>query len=102
MRKIEQEMLAAVKGKRDFIMENTAVCFVSASESGNLYGDRSEIHLHGNHIADYWHKDGLLEVDRRTLATWPTKTTCSRLRALGAKANIVKGVPHLGGKPVLL
>lgn len=85
MRKIEKQMLQAVYSKADkWINSNTSVFYISASESGNPFGARSEIYLHGNHIADYWHESGQLEVNTRTLAHYPTVTTKSRLRALGA------------------
>lgn len=83
-RKIEKELIAAIAARKDWRKDNTAVFFIPASESGNLYGDRSEVFLHSNHIADVWHKDGSVDVDLRTLARWPSVTTKSRLRALGA------------------
>lgn len=97
MRKIEQQMLNAVKAKADkWINNNTAVFFISARESGNPFGDRSEIYLHGNLIAEYWHDLPVpLEVDTGTLARWSTPTTKSRLRALGADVYTRKGVTYL-------
>lgn len=92
MRKIEQEMIQAIHNKRDkWINNNTSVFYISAIESGNPNGARSEVFLHGNHIADYWHESGALEVNERTLAQWPTPTTKSRLRALGAHVTTKKG-----------
>lgn len=56
MRKIEQKMIEAIEHKADnFVSGNTSVFFISASESGNPFGSRSEIMLHGNHIATFWH-----------------------------------------------
>lgn len=100
MRKIEKMMLNAVLAKKDFTNSNTAVFFVSASESGNPNGSRSEVFLHGNHIADYWHESGSLEVNERTLAQWATVTTKSRLRALGANVTTRKGQTFLNGSLV--
>ena len=100
MRKIEQLMNSAVKSKANWNNANTAVYYVSASESGNPHGGRSEIFLHNNHIADYWHDSGELDVDLRTLQRWPSMTTRSRLRALGANLVSIKGTLHLNGKSI--
>lgn len=107
MRKIESDMLTAIHAKKTFVKDNTSVHFVSAQESGNPYGSRSEIYLHGNHIANYWHGDvakGVelkgadpLEVNIRTLKSWPTNTTKSRLRALGVNLTQKKGVLYIDG-----
>jgi len=105
MRKIELGMLAAIFSKADkWVDTNTGVYL---EEAGNPYGSRSEIYLYGNHIADYWHGDGVLpldspnlDVDMYTLARWPSMTTKSRLRALGADVSTIKGVTYLNGKPV--
>ena len=97
MRKIEQQMLSAVHAKVDkWTNNNTAVFYISASESGNPFGSRSEIYLHGNLIAEYWHDEKApLAVNRQTLARWSTPTTKSRLRALGANVATRKGVTYL-------
>ena len=101
MRKIEQQMIAAVQNKREFRLDNTSVFFISAQESGNPFGARSEIYLHGNLIAEYWHDEKApLAVNRRTLASWPTPTTKSRLRALGANVATRKGVTYLNDQPI--
>ena len=84
MRKIEQQMLDAIAQKRNWRSGNTQVTTVNLSCGGT----RSEIYLHGNHIANVWASADnpipLLAVNRDTLASWPTPTTKSRLRALGA------------------
>jgi hypothetical protein len=96
MRKIEKQMLNAISSKADkWMNNNTSVFYVSARESGNPFGARSEVYLHGNHIADYWHESGSLEVDCRTLSQWATVTTKSRLRALGANVATRKGITYL-------
>lgn len=95
MRKIEKQMLDAVHSKRDtWISGNTGVYFETA---GNPYGPRSEIYLHGHHIADYWHNSGELDVDTHTLAQWPSNTTKSRLRALGANVTTKARKTYLDG-----
>ncbi len=42
------------------------------------------VYLWGNHIADVNSRTGFVMVNTNTLAEWPTVTTKSRLRALGA------------------
>ena len=95
MRKIEKEMLLAIKERRDWVKANTGVFMECA---GNPYGPRAEVYLHGQHIADYWYNSGKLDVDERTLSDYPTMTTKSRLRALGADVYTHKGVTYLGKK----
>lgn len=93
MRKIEQQMLNAIESKRNWSLDNTLVHIENGG--GNPFGLRAEIYLHGNHIADYWYDDKQLDVDTRTLIDWNTRTTKSRLRALGAKVATRKGVIYL-------
>jgi hypothetical protein len=101
MRKIEKQMIEAVKNKREFRLDNTTVFFISASESGNPHGSRSEISLYDNLIAEYWHDAPTpLEVNAQTLARWSTPTTKSRLRALGANVATRKGVTYLNDQPI--
>lgn len=98
MRKIEKQMLEAISTRREsWQSDNTGVFYETA---GNPYGPRSEIYLHGNHIADFWHNSGELDVDVRTLARWPSNTTKSRLRALGANITTKARVTYLDGKPL--
>lgn len=101
MRKIEKQMLQAIHDKMDkWTNDNTSVFYVSAAESGNPHGARSEIYLHGHHIADYWHESGTLSVDSLTLARWPSNTTKSRLRALGANVTTKAWRTYLDGVAV--
>lgn len=93
MRKIEQQMLNAIESKRNWSLDNTLVHIENGG--GNPFGLRAEVYLHGNHIADYWYDDKKLDVDTRTLIDWNTRTTKSRLRALGAKVATRKGVIYL-------
>lgn len=93
MRKIEQQMLNAIESKRNWSLDNTLVHIENGG--GNPFGLRAEIYLHGNHIADYWYDDKKLDVDTRTLIDWNTRTTKSRLRALGASVKTRKGVIYL-------
>jgi len=68
MRKIDRDMIAAIRAGKNRTLGNTYV---------NPIVGGVEVHLHGNHIAtitDY----GM----RFTLAGWPTPTTRSRITAL--------------------
>jgi len=100
MRKIEQEMMDAIAWHKDWASGNTAVWYISANESGNPHGARSSIYLHNNHIADYWHNTQEIEVNTRTLRDWPTSTTKSRLRALGADIKTKNGKVYWNGMEV--
>lgn len=93
MRKIESKMLAAVKAKQAFTLDNTTVVYNEKLNSSSVY-------LHGNHIAEYQHLGGRLIVNKGTLARWPTPTTKSRLNALGASVYTKKGVTYLEGVAV--
>lgn len=87
MRKIEEKMMEALRTRTPMNMGNTRV-----DSEGRVY-------LHGNHIANYA-EDGMVEVNEYTLAKWPTPTTKSRLRAMGANATTRQGVTYLDGRPV--
>ena len=104
MRKIEQDMNAAVSGQRNWRGGNTAVNLFKAL-NGDVCG---EVTLHGHRIASIYYTGSSGErlterrivVDQETLSDWPTVTTCSRLRALGANVNIKQGQPYLNGQLV--
>lgn len=87
MRKIEKEMLEAIHSRKDWHNDNTVVFFFGAGETGNPHGSRSEVYLHGNHIASFWHDSGDVEYNSHFFREWPTRTTVSRLRALGIPAS---------------
>jgi hypothetical protein len=89
MRLIEKEMLSAILGGRDWSKDNTAVEF--AESTGG-----SDVFLHGHHIATV-QRDGLALVITQTLRNWPTRTTMSRLRALGVDVCTRKGEVMLNG-----
>lgn len=73
MRKIEEQMVDAVNNQRDWRSGNTRVEQIN----GNV-----RVYLHENHIASF-PKNGRAVVNTDTLRRWPTRTTKSRLRALG-------------------
>lgn len=93
MRKIEQQMVDAVKAKATFSSTNTDVVYIGSD-------DTSKVYLHNNHIGTYTHNDGIFTVNENTLFCWPTNTTKSRLRALGVNVTTSQGVTYLGGNEV--
>lgn len=92
MRLIEQEMLEAIKHGRDWSKDNTRVEPVQ-------YTGGADVFLHGHHIATV-QRNGLTLVMTHTLRAWPTRTTMSRLRALGVDVCTRKGQVLLSGKPI--
>jgi len=89
MRKIEKQMIQAIRAKRNWKSGNTEVVQVRDYLHGINYAD---IYLHGNHIAtatpDTWDTYPHAKPNRDTFRYWPTATTRSRLRALGVNASI--------------
>lgn len=92
MRLIEKEMLAAINGGRDWSKDNTRV--EQARSTGGC-----DVFLHGHHIASV-QRNGVTLVMRHTLRQWPTRTTMSRLRALGVDVCTRKGEVVLNGEPL--
>jgi hypothetical protein len=100
MRKIEQQMLNAIDNLsvgKSWQLGNTVVRRIEG---------KSMIFLHDNLIAEFchylekptneWHKlPDPLVVNREVLRRYPTPTTKSRLRALGANVSTRKGVTYL-------
>jgi len=86
MRKIEQEMVSALNGRRNWRKGNTEVL-----QDRNCGG--MSVYLHHNLIA-FTHGSEVLPV-LRTFLNYPTRTTVSRLRALGIDAAIRKGQPYI-------
>ena len=92
MRKIEQAMNGAIALGINWASGNTMVTFDDTTGTSSVY-------LHGNHIADV-DEEGRLIVDVDTLRKYPTATTKSRLRALGADVTTRKGITYLDGVAV--
>lgn len=91
MRKIERDMLAAIAAERDWSSGNTSIVRLDMICS-------LSVRLHGNEIARI---DGrTIQVNVDTLRRWPTPTTKSRLRALGADVTTRRGVTYLNGKAI--
>lgn len=95
MRLIEKEMNAAINEGRDWAKDNTRV----VSDAGGTIVD---VFLHGNHIAEIQQRrdSHTVFVNRDTLRNWPTRTTLSRLRALGVSVYTHKGEVVLNGEPL--
>lgn len=75
MRKIESNMLDAIKRGANWRDANTSV---------DVAGDYRYVYLHNNHIATLHDMDGwwVGHINEDTFAEWPTRTTKSRLNAL--------------------
>lgn len=82
MKKIEQEMLKAIECGKPWKNRNTTLAIGHKHIS---------IHLHGNLLAIRRKGEGKDWVAvRKTVSKWPTRTTFSRLRALGIDTNQLK------------
>lgn len=92
MRKIEQQMVNAIKAGVDWYKDNTQVLGRGAGIS--------PVYLHGHHLGNYHHNIGQFSVNLETLKAYPTNTTKSRLRALGVNVYTRKGVTYLNDKPL--
>jgi hypothetical protein len=97
MRKIEQQMVEAIRSGDNWKSGNTEVrhSIVSGVKQADIY-------LHGHHIADCWAEvwDTFPHAtpNARTFRDWPTATTRSRLRALGVDASIKNFQACIDGK----
>ena len=88
MRQIEQKMVEALNNGDNWELANTEV----VSDGEGL----SWVYLHGHMIA--LSVDGIIEPIRETLLKWPTRTTMSRLRALGVDVCKRRGDIYLDGE----
>lgn len=77
MRKIEKAMCLAIGQRKTWKDVNTSVEYQNGIDCARVY-------LHGNHIGTFIYSLNQFNVNMTTLAKWPTRTTKSRLRALGA------------------
>ena len=98
MRKVEQDMLDAIKHRRNWTGGNTQVVH-------DEDGLESHVFLHGNHIAAIVHCKrrfvSAVYPNRMTVRYYPTRTTMSRLRALGVNCYIRGGLPFIDDEVVL-
>lgn len=99
MRKIEREMLNAIDNKTNWSTDNTRVEYqpeVSTTERACI--EYAKIFLHDNHIATWCYGLKRMDYNPATLRAWPTRTTFSRLNALGIKAGMRKGIVYVNEK----
>ena len=92
MRKIEQQMIAAIHSQKRWAVANT---IVSPIDDTNV-----AIYLHGHEIAIVNTYNGFNMTNIDTLRRYPTNTTKSRLRALGANVTTRKGVTYLNDSAI--
>lgn len=95
MRVIEKEMLEAIKHGRDWSKDNTRTVVDAGYRSYWV-----DVYLHGNHIAEVICRmgcDDVVKPNTATLRDYPTRTTMSRLRALGVDVCTRKGAVMLDG-----
>ena len=97
MKQIEKDMLKAIESRQNFSKSNTQVIFAEG-ETGRAWW--CNVYLYGNHIAEFDEMTWKATVNKDTLRTWPTVTTKSRLRALGADVTTKGGITYLDGQPV--
>lgn len=99
MRKIEREMIAAVRALSPRRLGNTEI----TTNPGAGYAD---VHLHGHHIATIYPErpDGYGPARHVmvALAGWDTPTTRSRLRALLRAFDPDVGLVHKAGRSALV
>jgi len=86
MRKVEKEMLEAVRERKNWSSGNTRV---------QVAGNALRVFLFENHI--YSDNMGCKSF---SLAGWTSPTTISRLRALGVDVCIKKHTPMYDGSPI--
>lgn len=91
MRKIEQQMNAAIANRRSATIGNTSV---------NVGITTAAVLLHGNLIAIVNMNTGEATVEIATLRRWDTPTTKSRLRALGVDVYTRKGQTYVNGAAI--
>ncbi len=97
MRLIEKEMLEAIEAGRDWSKDNTRVA--ANVLDGVKY---TKVFLHNHKIAStaVWEGALIVETCKDTLREWPTRTTMSRLRALGVDVCTRKGEVLLNGEAI--
>lgn len=90
MRKIEQDMIEAIRAGRDWQSGNTRV------SQGGPRDECARVFLHGKLIAEI---DHAINGTRWTLAGWNTPTTRSRINALARAFDWSSGVFQAKGLP---
>jgi hypothetical protein len=97
MRLIETEMLEAIREGRDWSKDNTRV--KTNTVDGTTF---TKVYLHDHLIActGMWKGSLAVETCKDTLRRWPTRTTMSRLRALGVDVCTRRGAVMLNGEAI--
>jgi len=100
MRKIELQMLHNITFGQDWAQANTATIRAESEHDSIM-----NVYLHGNHIATiigaaYGRDEWWVDVNIGTLRAFPTRTTMSRLRALGVDVHTHKGEVLLDGEAI--
>lgn len=102
MRKIEQQIWNAIKAKKSMNMGNTRVEYLpELNEPMHARIEYAKVYLHGNHIASYTYSHDRVDYNPMTLAQWPTRTTKSRLRALGVNVYTKNGQTFIGDRLIV-
>ena len=100
MRKIEEQMIAAIREKRNWTHGKNAKGYhamqvIYDRAQGEFFID---VYLHANHIASVDPSTGEVTPNLHTFRAYPTATTRSRLRALGVDASIKNFAPQINGE----
>ena len=96
MRKIEQEMVQAIRARKNWIKGNTEVCIPKGNAAEDL--GIINVYLHGNRIARFYPEEGW----KFSLAGWPTPTTRSRVNAMLKELRPGMHIVQNFGKQLLL
>ena len=89
----ERKMLDAIETKVNWKRGNTEVVY-------HPNANYSAVYLYNNLIAWHLHAEAETIVSRETLANHPTRTTKSRLRAMGIDVMTNMGTTYLDGEAV--
>lgn len=103
MRAIEKQIWNAIKAKKSMTLSNSRVEYLpELNEPMHSRIEYAKIYLHEHHIASYTYSHDKVDYNPVTLANWPTRTTKSRLRALGVNVYTKKGATYVGDKLISL
>ena len=94
MRKIEEQMLEAIRHKENWSHANTAVSIFSKGKT--TYEACVLLHGHIIAVVDYLN-DNRVHINLVTLAEYPTRTTMSRLRALNCDVKTEAFITYVWG-----
>jgi len=97
MRKIEESMRNAIKGRKNWSSGNTSVTqYENGLPSSENYEHRAVVSLFGHIIAEVDYLCYLnVHVNLKTWYEYPTRTTQSRLSALGIAMSTRKGETYM-------